>query len=536
MNLLTLFSCIFFVVIVIVLVVVLLKDDTKLSKITLNSDGKFINSQGSEVILRGANIANKIYPYTYGTDFLTPIKSHTSYIKDTLGFNSVRLTVAWAQVEPTPGVYDNAYLDSIFDTIDLLQNFGIYTLFDFHTDAYAQDAGGWGWPNWTILNPNDPVSDIGFPALLFGGASISAGVSISMTLSKTWDLFWDNTSYEGRGIQDRFFDMVIYVLNRIKRNSKIKNAIQGIGVMNEPWPGTSWLNMDIFATPQDPPPFPDLSGDYYEWSANGTSIVDANILTPYYKRFVERYKSEGLTGDDFILYIQPFMLFGGGCPSYLNFNTILSGVSDLNVTFNFHNYASGASVPFNNADNVLSLYTPSNGNRLGLYMSEFGARQSPTEWGTSIIPLSDEKKYSYNYWAYLQKLDFKFSAGLPSYEIMSIFTNPDEQFSTEYINLSIVDALSNPFPKEVPGTITSFGINSTSNNFELIFTLKNKSNKLVISVPSHYYSVRYSTEIYSNDQLKQTLRKLDQVSVSFVFSDSKFSINDTIKIIIAKTA
>mgnify|MGYP000340680103 CR=1 FL=1 len=46
------------------------------------------------------------------------------------GFNVVRLGVIWAGVEPQPGVYDAAYVDSIRQTVDMLAAHGIYTIID----------------------------------------------------------------------------------------------------------------------------------------------------------------------------------------------------------------------------------------------------------------------------------------------------------------------------------------------------------------------------------------------------------------------
>ena len=525
---LTILLLVLTVTIVLIIVLLTLSAEVKLPKISLNEDGKFVDSTGNEVILRGVNISHKMYPYTYGDVFLTPISEHINYIKSNLGFNSIRLAICWDAIEPTPGNYNDNYINSIFGTVNFFQKFGIYTLFSFQTNAYAINSGGWGNPNWSIMNPNDTVSDIGFPGILFGGAQDGEGGTISLTLSNTVDLFWANTPYLGTGIRDRYYDMVLYFLGRIKNNSLIRDAIQGIDFQNEPWPGTRWI--EALATADRPPPVPDLFGDYYEWSAAGTVVLDTDILEPHYKDFIEKYR-EKFSGKDFIIYFQPFLIFGSGCPANLNFNNILTNVSDTQVVFNFHNYAEQSSVCFNNAQTVLSSYTKSNNNILGIYMSEFGADPTTAGWGADIIELTDQGRYSYNYWVYLQKLDFFFSEGSPPYPSQSIYTNPEIPFDSQYINENISQGLSTPYPKSVPGEITSYGLN-TDDNFEVLFQLKN-FNSLRISVPYRYFSNNsYNVEIYKNSILEKNLSNIRQTDLSI--SLFYISLNDNVNVILVK--
>jgi len=56
--------------------------------------------------------------------------------------------VIWAGVEPEPGVFDTAYIDSIQQTVQTLADHGIYTILDFHQDEYSSAYGGEGAPAW----------------------------------------------------------------------------------------------------------------------------------------------------------------------------------------------------------------------------------------------------------------------------------------------------------------------------------------------------------------------------------------------------
>jgi endoglycosylceramidase len=61
------------------------------------------------------------------------------------GFNVVRFGVIWAGVEPEPGVFDTAYIDSIQQTVQTLANHGICTtILDFHQDEDSSAYGGEG--------------------------------------------------------------------------------------------------------------------------------------------------------------------------------------------------------------------------------------------------------------------------------------------------------------------------------------------------------------------------------------------------------
>src|SRR5439155_1111277 len=72
-------------------------------------------------------------------------------------------------VEPTPGAYDDAYLDHIADTVATLARHGILSLLDFHQDLYNERFAGEGWPDWAVQDdglPNQP--NLGFPGNYVG--------------------------------------------------------------------------------------------------------------------------------------------------------------------------------------------------------------------------------------------------------------------------------------------------------------------------------------------------------------------------------
>ncbi|MBJ7348360.1 MAG: cellulase family glycosylhydrolase, partial [Thermoleophilaceae bacterium] len=94
-----------------------------------------IDNDRRVVMLHGVNMVNKFAPYEpsaigFGADDADAIAAE--------GFNTVRLGLAWKAVEPSPGIYDENYLNKIQATTELLAARGIYTLIDFHQDMYNE--------------------------------------------------------------------------------------------------------------------------------------------------------------------------------------------------------------------------------------------------------------------------------------------------------------------------------------------------------------------------------------------------------------
>src|SRR5215467_3189942 len=94
-----------------------------------------VDGSGRVMELHGLNMVFKLPPYEpstvgFGADDAAFLARN--------GFNVVRLGVIYGAIEPTPGAYDDAYLDNIAATVDQLSAQGIYTLLDFHQDQYNE--------------------------------------------------------------------------------------------------------------------------------------------------------------------------------------------------------------------------------------------------------------------------------------------------------------------------------------------------------------------------------------------------------------
>ncbi|MCB1040432.1 MAG: hypothetical protein KDA94_13035, partial [Acidimicrobiales bacterium] len=75
--------------------------------------GRFVDADGRDVILRGANV-NSLGEYWQGVPTIEPTLPVTDADWAAMaarGFSVVRLLVTWSRVEPVQGTYDEAYLD-----------------------------------------------------------------------------------------------------------------------------------------------------------------------------------------------------------------------------------------------------------------------------------------------------------------------------------------------------------------------------------------------------------------------------------------
>ena len=111
------------------------------------------------------------------------------------GFNAVRVGIIWSDLEPEPGVFDASYLNSIEQTVQTLGNHGIYSIIDFHQDAYSTAFGGEGAPDWATQPTGQPTPRC---------PSRTTSSSIPQR-QQAWDSFWSNADApNGLGLENNY--------------------------------------------------------------------------------------------------------------------------------------------------------------------------------------------------------------------------------------------------------------------------------------------------------------------------------------------
>ncbi|MGD8825228.1 MAG: cellulase family glycosylhydrolase [Myxococcales bacterium] len=200
------------------------------------SSGRIIDESGREVLLRGVNVNAFVDYWQYDPDLFTtyPFTSEDADAIAAMGWTSVRLLVSWSRVEPSPGTYDEGYLDEVAGAIAMLRARGVYTLLDLHQDAWGASlaappdevcegdslpAGGWdGAPEWATF-------DGGEPRCVRGPREFTPAVVAA------WRAFLDDAPGPGGvGIQTRYVEMFAHLVARFAN----EDAVFGYDLMNEP--------------------------------------------------------------------------------------------------------------------------------------------------------------------------------------------------------------------------------------------------------------------------------------------------------------
>jgi len=263
--------------------------------------GRIVDSKGREVVLRGVNV-NSLVDYWQGTKFPTtfPLEAKDPARMAAIGWNAVRLAVSWSRIEPRPGVYDDKYVEWIADTVKLLRSRGLYTIIDFHQDAWS--ASLFGRANELCAPPQQP--NIGFDGAP-AWATLDDGLPRCYTTAREASApvyaAWQSFLADREGIQTRFLVMAHHIAKRFAQSP----SVAGYDVINEP---------------------------------NAYGPVDVKRLSDFYGRFVGavRHAEAVAGGFPHLVFYEPSVLWSAdirGAP--LPFTT------DRNIVYAPHLYTGG---------------------------------------------------------------------------------------------------------------------------------------------------------------------------------------------------
>ena len=185
---------------------------------------RFVDDAGRERTFRGVNVVDKS-DFTPGEQIFPLTAEDIGKLRD-IGVNVLRLGFTWAKIEPLPNQYNDAYLDSVSDVLDLCAANDIYVFLDMHQDLFSSKTNGDGAPHWAALTDGHAVHPTRFvwaEDYFWGRACHSA-----------FDHFWRNDDLCGVGLQDRFAKCWAHIAQKLGG----KAAVIGFDVFNEPFPGT----------------------------------------------------------------------------------------------------------------------------------------------------------------------------------------------------------------------------------------------------------------------------------------------------------
>ncbi|QXC62151.1 EAL domain-containing protein [Aquihabitans sp. G128] len=277
-----------------------------LDRLSVSTSGRprVVDAKGNTVTLRGANL-NALGDYYQDDPDLPPVEPPTAADWDAMaahGFDVVRLIVHWSKLEPTRGELDQAYVSQIRQAVRSAGARGIYTVIDFHQDAWGkyiaspkgttcgpgtEPAIGWdGAPEWaTITDGADTCRPTGSRE---GAPAVKAAFAN----------FYRNTD----GIRDAYAATVTKVAKAFADDP----MVAGYDLFNEP---------------------NKVLKDNDESSARYTDLLDS-LITGI------RAAEEAAGGFPHLLFLEPIVLFplGGTMPTE-------DLVDDPNIVFAPHNYA-----------------------------------------------------------------------------------------------------------------------------------------------------------------------------------------------------
>jgi endoglycosylceramidase len=233
-------------------------------------------------------------------------------------------------------------------------------------------------------------------------------------LQRAFDNFWANRpGPDGVPLQEHYAEAMRAVAARFVASP---NVI-GYEAMNEPWPGTNWSTC-----------------------ATGCPDLERQLLAPFYARMTAAVRSVDPIRP---VFVEPFVLFNFGSA-----DTSLPGAGSTNV-LSTHVYAGS---PAANASVMDRSVAAAERDRAALLV---------TEWGDSNDP------------ATLNQFEDQFDARLTPWLYWSynghVVTDSNQPLVPPNLNVSVLAALSRPYPEVINGTPTSLSFDSATATLDFGF-------------------------------------------------------------------
>jgi len=378
----------------------------------LGHDGRWLtDSEGRVVVLHGFNMVNKRPPYApdavgFGDDDAAFLAAE--------GFDSVRLGVIYKAVEPSPGVYDDVYLNRIAGTVAALARHGIVSMLDFHQDLYNERFQGEGWPDWAVQDDGLPAA----PQAAFPGNYL-----LMPALQRTFDHFFANDPGPGGvGMQDRYAAAWRHVAQRFHDVP----GVMGYELLNEPWPGTVWQPCASVVS--------------------GCPDFDAKLTA-----FTRRVDAAIRQADPrTLVFYEPNVLFNNSPPTHMG------PIGDPHAGFAFHDYCLLAPSPAcDPIDDKVFANADARSKETGdaVLLTEFGATDDASILG-SMASRADRFMVGWEEWHYCGCDDPTTSGPGATQAIVLDPTRPPVGANVKGAKVAL---LGRPHPRAVAGTPLSWG-------------------------------------------------------------------------------
>ncbi|MER7183829.1 cellulase family glycosylhydrolase [Streptomyces hyaluromycini] len=275
-------------------------------------NGRFIDGQGREVVLRGYNVSgetkleeNSGLPFASVAD----AKKSATAVRALGGGNAVRFLLSWAHAEPVQGQVDTTYLANATAQMQAFLDAGIRVFPDFHQDLYSRylfNSGSWytgdGAPEWAVALGNYPAESCGI--CLFWGQNITQNTAVQ---DAQYD-FWHNNY----GLQDAFLATAQTTMTYLAQHltSDEFAGVVGFDPYNEPYAGS------------------------YD-SGETSRTWEQNRLWPFYQKFRARMDAAGWSSKPAL--VEPNLYWNGNVTNQEG-GLLDAGTLGSRYVFNTHFY------------------------------------------------------------------------------------------------------------------------------------------------------------------------------------------------------
>jgi endoglycosylceramidase len=182
----------------------------------------FFDQSDRQVLLHGINLVDK-NPLTGYLEFRS---GELFSLFREWGFNCIRLGVIWDGLEPTPGKFNEAYLEGIDEQIQFASQNDLVVFLDMHQDLYSRLYSD-GAPAWATIT--------GGAQHIEASQVWSDAYFTSPAVRTALDNFWNNApAPDGLGLQEHYAKAWAVLARRYRNNP----TVIGYDLMNEPFPGS----------------------------------------------------------------------------------------------------------------------------------------------------------------------------------------------------------------------------------------------------------------------------------------------------------
>lgn len=173
------------------------------------------------------------------------------------GLTFVRFVVTWEAIEHTgPGIYDEAYLDYVYQIVKKAGDYGITIFVDPHQDCWSRFTGGDGAPAWTLECVGMDISKIKetgaalvhcfhdgpLPRMVWPTNYSKFAASTMFTLFYGGNDFAPEVWVDGVPVQEYLQGHFIAAVQQLAMRLKELDNIVGYDSLNEPSPGLIGCN------------------------------------------------------------------------------------------------------------------------------------------------------------------------------------------------------------------------------------------------------------------------------------------------------